>query len=67
MARKNRKWYQKKTNWTIISAVASQLLLLHPATAAFAPVVLKIAAASGVYAVADRAGKSNEDPDIEYQ
>lgn len=55
-----RKWYEKKTNWAIFVAVASQLLILSPVTAVYAPIMLKIAAAFGVYAVADRAGKPNE-------
>jgi len=55
-----RRWYQKKTNWAIIIGVASQIMPMIPAVAPFASVVLKIAAALGVYGVADRAGKPPE-------
>ena len=60
MARRKRKWYQKKTNWAIIVGILSQIMPLIPALAAYASVELKIAAIAGVYGIADRAGKDNE-------
>ncbi len=61
MARHKRKWWEKKTNWAIFVGILSQIMPLIPAVAAFAPVILKIAAIAGVYGIADRAGKSNEE------
>ncbi len=60
MTRTKRKWWQRKTNWAIIAAVASQIALLHPVTAIYSAIILKVAAAAGIYSIADRAGKENE-------
>ncbi len=57
---KKRKWWQKKTNWSIIVGLASQVMALIPVIAPYSLLVLKIAAIAGVYSVADRAGKPNE-------
>ncbi len=60
-----RKWYAKKTNWAIALGILNNLIPV----AAIVPyiglpvvtVVNVIAGAFGIYAVADRAGKPNED------
>ncbi len=64
MVRAKRKWWQKKTNWAIIVTVANNLIPV----AAIVPfiglpvvtVVNVLAGAFGVYSIADRAGKDNE-------
>ncbi len=61
MTRSKRKWWQKKTNWAIFVGILSQIMPLIPVVAIYAPIVLKIAAIAGVYGIADRAGKSNEE------
>ncbi len=65
MARKKRKWWQKKTSWVALVALINNLVPV----AAIVPgiglpvvvVVNAIAAACGLITVADRAGKSNEE------
>jgi len=61
MARKKRKWWQKKTNWAILTGIVSQVMVLFPVTAPYAAILLKVATVGGIYGIADRAGKENED------
>lgn len=62
MARVNRSWYRKKTNWAILIAALSQVIpIVYPPAIPACIVLLKLAAALGVYGVADRAGKANEE------
>ena len=65
MARSKRKFWQIKTNWAILVTIVNNLVPV----AAIVPyiglpvvtIVNVLACAFGVYSVADRAGKSNED------
>ena len=65
MARSKRKWWQKKTNWAIFLTVINNLLPIAVIVPGIGlPVVTVVnvlAGAFGVFAVADRAGKSNEE------
>ena len=63
MARKPRKWWQKKTNWGIIMGVVGEIMTTIVPLAPYAHIVFTIAAACGVYGIADRAGKPPEDTD----
>lgn len=57
-----RSWWQKKTNWAVIIAIASQLApIVYPPAVPVCAILLKAAAALGVYGIADRAGKDNEE------
>ncbi len=62
--RLKRKWYQKKTNWAIALGLINNLIPLAVIVPGISlPVVTVVnvlAAAFGVYGVADRAGKENE-------
>ncbi len=60
-----RKWWQKKTNWAIALGIINNLVPIAATVPWIGlPVVTVInvlAGAFGIYAVADRAGKPNED------
>ncbi len=62
---KKRKWWQKKTNWAIALGIINNLIpitTLIPVIGLPVTMVINIVAgAFGVYAVADRAGKPNEE------
>ena len=65
MARSKRKFWQKKTNWAIFVSIVNNLVPV----AAIVPyiglpvvtVINVLAGAFGVFGIADRAGKANED------
>ena len=59
--RAKRSWWQKKTNWVIGIVILTTIMPEIPFLAAYVGLVLKITAALGLYSVADRAGKSNEE------
>lgn len=59
--RKKRPFWKKKTNWAIFIGAVGALAVLNPTTAPLSPVLLKIATGLGMYGIADRAGKPNEE------
>ena len=65
MTRKKRKWYMRKTNWasfiTVINNLIPIALIVPFIGLPVVTVVNVLAGAFGVFAVADRAGKSNEE------
>ena len=60
-----RKWWQKKTNWAIALGIINNLVpiaIIVPWIGLPVVTVINVlAGAFGIYAVADRAGKPNED------
>ena len=64
MARRKRKWWQKKTNWAILVGLINNLVpvaAIVPGVGLPVVVVVNIlAGAFGIYGIADRAGKANE-------
>ncbi len=64
MARQKRKWWKKKTNWSIFVLLVNNLVPVATIVPYIGlPVVAVInalAGAFGIYAVSDRAGKQNE-------
>ena len=65
MIRRKRKWWQKKTNWAIALGLINNLLpvaIIVPGVGLpLVTVVNILAGAFGVYGIADRAGKENEE------
>jgi len=65
MVRKKRSWWMKKTNWAILVTIINNLIPVATIVPFIGlPVVTVVnvlAGAFGVYSIADRAGKTNEE------